>query len=152
MLTSFSGIDRLFRGSLRADTRSMSTRTSGTDTTVLVVDDALPTRERLCRLVADISGVKASGCGATMSEVLPRLVDLRPRCVVIDVPVHDSAGFELLEQVRQNSAECAVVVLTNHMSEEFRCRGRAAGVELFLDKSTEFEHVLELVKHIGREP
>lgn len=130
----------------------MSTGISDTGATVLVVDDAWPTRERLCRLFADVAGVKASGCGATVAEVLPRLARLRPRCVVIDVPVHDSTGFELLDQVRQNSAQCAVVVLTNHLSEEFRRRGVAAGVELFLEKSTEFERVLELVKDIGRTP
>lgn len=120
--------------------------------TVLVIDDALPTRERLCALIREQSSATVVGCPARREEVDRLLTDLKPRCVVIDVPVHDPVGFALLASVRRAVADGVVIVLTNHETEELRRRSAELGVDHFLMKSLEFERVGEIVRALEERP
>jgi two-component system OmpR family response regulator len=112
---------------------------------VLVVDDAVEIRNRLCAMLADQAHVEAVGCSTARVDALREFSKLCPGCVVIDVPVRDSTGFELVAALRELDDQCLIVVLTNHATEEFRRRSIQAGADHFLAKSTEFERVVELV-------
>ena len=115
-------------------------------TTVLVVDDAIETRDRLCAMLIEQVGADAVGCAADAGAVVALLAARRPAAIVIDVPVHDPAGFELLATLRRLAPTSVVIMLTNHTTDEFRNRSRAAGVDHFLVKAAQFEQVVELVR------
>jgi DNA-binding response OmpR family regulator len=121
-------------------------------TKVLVVDDAVEVRRRVCSLLAEQASTVVVGCAATADEVIRHFVELGPGCVVIDVPVHDPAGFELLGALRSIDRSCVLISLTNHATEEFRLRSLGAGADHFLEKSTEFERVAELVRGLRERP
>lgn len=123
-----------------------------TATKVLVIDDAVDVRERLCQLLAEQAGADAVGSSANRDEALRYVSELRPACVVIDVPVHDMAGFDLVSALRNFDRGCLLIVLTNHATEEFRQRSIIAGADHFLAKSTEFDRVAELVRTLGERP
>lgn len=115
---------------------------------VLVVDDAVDTRARLCRLIEESSGVGAVGCGVERAEVLHLCGVIRPRCVVIDVPTNDSSGLDLLAAIGLLEG-MPIVVLTNQQSEELQHRCSELGAVHFLSKSTEFERAAGLVRSLA---
>lgn len=86
------------------------------------------------------------GCGAEPEVALPAFRLFNPDCVVIDVPARNVAGYELLSQLRAQSASCFIVVLTNQQSAEFERRSLEAGANEFLCKSSDFERVPERVR------
>lgn len=107
---------------------------------VLLIDDAAPTRERLCAWMAE-EGFTVVGCAAEREEILRRFAQVRPDCVVFDVPLHDPCGFALLVELRRRCAGCLLIVLTNELTDEVRRRCADAAVQHVLDKSTEFDRV-----------
>lgn len=122
------------------------------ETRVLVADDAATTRERLCTMLSEMTDVRAFGCAADRSVLLDRAAALRPACIVIDIPIHDGAGYELVGALRAQDQERVIVVLSNHATEEFRQRSVDAGADHFLTKSTEFEHIMDIVRPLGETP
>jgi DNA-binding NarL/FixJ family response regulator len=89
------------------------------------------------------------GCTAEGAEAFQSFRKLHPRCVVIDVPVHDSRGFDLLGTLREIDRSCLIVAVTNHASAEFRRRSIDSGADHFLTKSKQFEQLVELVRERG---
>lgn len=118
---------------------------------VLVVDDAEPTRERLRAWLAD-AGVETVACAAQREVVLELVRGLQPRVVVIDVPVRDHSGFDLLFELRSRCPGCMVIVMMNELTDEIRRRCAAGHVHHCLDKSTGFERVVDLVVEHGARP
>lgn len=113
---------------------------------ILVVDEAKTTRERVCAMLAEVEGVEVVGCSPQPEAIMPRLEASRPDCVVIDVPARGPEGFELLREVRERAPQCKLIVLTNHVSDEFRLRSEGAGADHFLSKAHEFEKLIDLVR------
>lgn len=119
-------------------------------TQVLVVDDCVATRARVCGMLTEL-GLEPFPSPAYAPAVLHAIAQRAPRCVVIDVPVKDRGGLQLLSSIRAACPGCLVIVLTNHHGPELERTCREHGVDHFLDKSTQFERVAELVAAFGEE-
>lgn len=118
---------------------------------VLVVDDAQPTRERLCAWLEEV-GIDATSCVAQREVILGQARRLQPRVVVIDVPVNDRSGFEMLSDLRSRFPECMVIVTMNNLTEEVHRHCATQHVSHCLDKATGFERIVELVLAHGARP
>lgn len=115
---------------------------------VLVVDDAEETCERLCTLLLERLGANTIGCAGTHPSLEEVALTFRPDCIVFDPPFHDRRGFEVLDRLRGlNGHPPLLIVLTNDRSQEIREACIKVGVDHVLDKSTEFERVVELIRH-----
>jgi two-component system, OmpR family, response regulator len=117
-------------------------------TQVLVVDDAATTRDRLCAWLVE-AGMQVAVSTADPDAALGCAEALRPDCIVIDVPVHDASGFSLLSELRGRCPGCMVIVMMNNLTDEVRRQCAAAGVRHCLDKASEFERVIDVVRDLG---
>lgn len=114
---------------------------------VLVVDDAIDVRTRLCALLSEQCGATAVACSASATQaVLEEARAVRPHCVIVDAPTRDASGFQLLAMLRAVLPRCLLIALTNHVTEEFRERSLLAGADFFFGKSTDLDRVVELVR------
>ena len=101
---------------------------------VLVVDDIYESR----RLLADV--VLALGAevveASSGPEALARAADSRPDLIVLDVSMPGMSGFEVLEQLKGNSATAVVPVLmlTALSDIEHRVTGLKLGADDYLTK------------------
>lgn len=101
---------------------------------VLVVDDIFESR----RLLADV--VLALGAEVVEAsnglEALTRAADSRPDLIVLDVSMPGMSGFEVLEQLKGNSATAVVPVLmlTALSDVEHRVTGLKLGADDYLTK------------------
>jgi len=113
---------------------------------VLVVDDSAVAGSRLSSLLASVAGV----------EVLPQAWDVAgarraflggaPDLVVTDFQLPDGTGVDVIGHVKTTWPGTYVCVLTNDPWTPNRRRCLDAGADLFLDKSTEFDALLDVCR------
>jgi len=59
-----------------------------------------------------------------------------------------ATGMYVLDRIRREPNPPIVIMLTNYSYEQYRKRLLDAGAAFFFDKSTEFERIPEVLKHL----
>jgi len=112
---------------------------------VFVVEDSDIVRTRLVAMLAETRGVEVSGEAANVADALTRLPAGRPDAVLVDLRLPDGDGFDVIRAAKALTPTPVVVVLTSYAYPQLQARGLAAGADWFLDKSTEFLRVPEIL-------
>jgi len=112
---------------------------------VFIVEDSAPIRSRLVELLGEIEGVCVVGEAETPGDAVTGIQQTKPHCVVLDYQLIGGTGVDVLRAVRPASPEIGFVVLTNHPNAQYRRVCMEAGADWFLDKSTEFGKIKEVV-------
>jgi len=112
---------------------------------VFIVEDSPAVRARLVELVGEIDGVRVVGEAGTPSEAVAGIRRTQPNCVVLDLQLIGGTGIDVLRAVHPGSPEIAFVVLTANPTAQYRHACMQAGADWFLDKSTEFGNLKEVV-------
>ena len=112
---------------------------------VFIVEDSAPIRSRLVELLGEIEGVCVVGEAETPADAVTGIQQTKPHCVVLDYQLIGGTGVDVLRAVHPGSPEIAFVVLTNHPNAQYRRVCMEAGADRFLDKSTEFGKIKEVV-------
>ena len=118
---------------------------------VLIADDSDAIVQRLTTLLADMGGVDVVGRAGTVAEAAAAARDLAPDLVILDMHMPGGTGLDVLEGLRRDRVPAVVVVLTNHPYPQYRERCLAAGARLFLDKTSGFHQVRDVVESLLRE-
>ena len=114
-----------------------------------IVDDSPAIRLRLVDLVSRMEGVQVVGEAANAPQAVVDILALRPDSVLLDLDLGDSSGMQVLRSVHPQMPEVKFVVLTNHSEPQYRRACERAGAAYFLDKSTEFDQVRQVVAEIA---
>lgn len=112
---------------------------------VFVVEDSAPVRERLIELMGEIAGVSVVGFAETPTDAIAKILSARPDCVVLDYQLLGGTGVDVINAVRPKAPDLVFVVLTNHANPKYRRICLEAGASWFLDKSTEFKKIKEII-------
>ncbi len=72
-----------------------------------------------------------------------------PDSVLLDLNLKGRSGIEVLRAVRAQAPGIVFVVLTNHAEPQYRRACTLAGAAYFLDKSTEFDRVRDVIAEIA---
>ena len=139
----------MVRGGARLHTDRMENAQSETRTDVFIVEDSAPICERLNGLLSDIEGVSVVGEAATPQSAVEGILRTRPDSVVLDIQLIGGSGIEVLRKVRPQAPEVVFIVLTNHSNPQYRRIYAEAGANHFLDKTTEFARVRQIVAGLG---
>ena len=125
---------------------------SGRAMRVLVVDDSPLIRERLSELISALPVAEVIGVAENAREGFEMTESLSPDFVTLDLHMSGGNGFEYLERVQSSSASPHVAVLTNYFNEQYRKRCLALGAVAFLDKSSQFGELEELISTLRLPP
>lgn len=116
---------------------------------VLIADDSALLRKNISKLITssfpDSLIIEAEDVSTALDAVATGEID----AVVLDLQMPGGGGFEVLESIRGRGENYPVIVLTNHATEHFRQRSYELGADYFLDKSNEYEKILDLFKSIA---
>lgn len=118
---------------------------------ILIVDDAPGVRSRLRGALSAIVGVRSVTAAGGHDEGQEMLSREAPDVVVMDLGLPGGSGIDLVRRLRLAGSRAFVVVLTNHSSEPYRQACLAAGADAFLDKSTEYDRLIQLVERLAAE-
>jgi DNA-binding NarL/FixJ family response regulator len=113
---------------------------------VFLVEDSLAIRARLAETIRGIRGADLVGEAGTVGDAIAGIRSTHPGAVILDLQLEDGSGLDVLKAVRPDSPELHVAVLTNYATDQHRRACMNAGAEFFLDKSSDFPRIREIVQ------
>lgn len=114
--------------------------------TVYLVEDSLAIRARLADTIRGIKGAELVGEAGSVGKAIAGIQSTHPGALILDLQLEDGSGLEVLKAVRPDSPALHVAVLTNYSTDQHRRACMSAGAEFFLDKSSEFPRIREIIQ------
>ena len=119
---------------------------------VFLVEDSPTIRARLAATIRGIEGVELVGEAGTVGEAIEGIRSTHPGAVILDLQLEDGSGLDVLKAVYPSAPALHVAVLTNYATDQHRRACMDAGAEFFLDKSSDFPLVREIVQRWTARP
>ena len=107
--------------------------------------------QRLIALLTHVKGVEIVDQVGTVEETREAVRRLRPDAVILDMQMPGGSGIDVLESMRNDQLISTVIVLTNYPYAPYRKKCLEVGAKFFLDKSSEFEKVGEVLQGLIRD-
>ncbi|HET9577953.1 MAG TPA: response regulator [Usitatibacter sp.] len=118
-------------------------------TQVFIVDDSTSIRLRLNEMLRRMSDVAVVGEADSALAAVDGILRTHPDSVLLDLNLMGKSGMDVLRTVHPQAPDIVFIVLTNHSEPQYRRACARAGARYFLDKSTEFERVREVIAEIA---
>ncbi|MDI1271776.1 MAG: response regulator transcription factor [Polaromonas sp.] len=116
---------------------------------VFIVDDSVLIRDRVAAML-EASAISVVGRATTPQDAIDGILAASPDVVVLDVQLEGGSGLQVLRAVRQAAPDIAFVVFSSNSGPAYRKRYFGEGAEAFLDKSTEFDQLVQTVAKVAR--
>jgi len=118
-------------------------------THVFIVDDSTSIRLRLNEMLRCMGGVAIVGEAGSTTAAVDGILRTHPDSVLLDLNLMGKSGIDVLRAIPPQAPDIVFIVLTNHSEPQYRRACARAGARYFLDKSTEFERVREVIAEIA---
>src|SRR5215467_10265610 len=115
---------------------------------LLIADDSELIVDRLIASLEAIKGVEVVDRAGTVEEASEAVRTLRPDVVILDMRMPGGSGLDVLGSMKKDQVSCVVIVLTNFANPQYRKKCLASGANFFLDKSTEFDKVGDVLRSL----
>jgi len=119
---------------------------------VFIVDDSPVVRDRLVQLIDEVPQVEVVGEADIAFEAIQSIRRLRPQVVVLDISMPGGSGMYVLETIKKERPQPIVIMLTNFATDQYRRKCRQLGADYFFDKSSEFEQISDVLRHLPNLP
>ena len=119
---------------------------------VFLVEDSPAIRARLASTIRGIAGAELVGEAGTVGTAIDGIRSTRPGALILDLQLEDGSGLEVLKAVYPSAPSMHVAVLTNYATDQHRRACMDAGAEFFLDKSSDFPRIREIVQRWTAHP
>jgi DNA-binding NarL/FixJ family response regulator len=116
---------------------------------VYIVDDSAPIRDRLTEMLARLTEVRLVGQAASAREAIAGIRRTQPDSVLLDLNLMGMSGLEVLRTIHPERPDIVFVVLTNHADPQYQQACLQQGASYFLDKSSQFDRVPEVLGQIA---
>jgi DNA-binding NarL/FixJ family response regulator len=117
---------------------------------VFVADNSAILRKQIIDLLSDLNGLEIVGEAQDAAEAFRAIRELKPDIVTLDIQMSGGSGIAVLKHIKREDSAPVVIVLTNSVSPPYRKSSMEAGADFFLDKSTEFKDVREIIQRLLR--
>lgn len=115
---------------------------------VLIVDDELPARERLKRLVEELPGCSVAGECSNGSDALPLVGKLKPAVVLLDIRMPGMSGIEVARHLGALENPPAIVFTTAY--DEYALEAFESQAVGYLLKPVRSERLAQALKQASR--
>ena len=116
---------------------------------VFIVEDSKPVSERLVELIETTGHHQVVGQAATYRDAVSGIAATQPDVGVFDIKLECGSGIDALAEVKRHRPGLVGIVLSNYITEQHRRASVAAGAQFFLDKSADFERILDILQKLS---
>lgn len=115
---------------------------------VLIVDDELPARERLKRLVEELPGCSVAGVCSNGTDALPLVGELKPAVVLLDIRMPGMTGIEVARHLSALEDPPAIVFTTAY--DEYALEAFESQAVGYLLKPVRSERLAQALRQASR--
>ncbi len=112
---------------------------------VLLVDDAAFIVSRLKTSLDELQQDIVVITAGNYEEALVQIEKETPHIVVLDIHLPGKTGIDILKMVKAKSLPVIVIMLTNQANDYYRSLCRELGADHFIDKSSDFELLPQII-------
>jgi DNA-binding NarL/FixJ family response regulator len=118
---------------------------------VFLVEDSPVLTERIRELVDELPGVRLVACAEDESSAITALEQCAVDALILDLQLKKGTGFGVLQKLATMSHNPpARIVFTNYDLPEYRRRATRLGATHFLDKSRDYDQLVEILRTMGQ--
>ncbi|MDP4149725.1 MAG: response regulator transcription factor [Bacteroidota bacterium] len=110
-----------------------------------IVDDSPLIIERIEALLEDSASIRDIRSACSYPEAIKLLGEKEPDIVLLDIHLNERNGIDLLRYLRDAHPSTTVIMLSNQATAHYRSLCKALGAAHFIDKSTEFDDLPDLL-------
>ena len=114
---------------------------------VLIVDDSLLVVNRLAGMINDLGFVSSIASANSYNEAVTLIDFEKPQVILLDIYLPGKSGLDLLKYVKENHPHIKTIIITNKVSSSYKTLCEVTGSDHFIDKSSEFEMVPEIISN-----
>ena len=118
---------------------------------VFIADDSEVVCQRLIDMLVELPGIEIVGQAGDASEAIKSIQKLHPDAVVLDIRMIGGSGIDVLKSIKKSEPATVVIMLTNYHYAQYRKKCMDEGADYFLDKSSEFEKVAEIIRQLAED-
>jgi DNA-binding NarL/FixJ family response regulator len=113
---------------------------------VFIADDSRAIVERLADLLEEVPGAQLVGQAGDVPEAVHSIQKIKPDALILDLQMPGGSGLDVLRAIRTEHPQLCVLICTNYPYPQLREKCLSAGANFFLDKSTEFERIPDILR------
>ena len=121
-------------------------------TRVFIVEDSPLIYERIVENISALENVEVVGMADRETEAIAAVEKTAPDIAFVDINLLEGNGLNVTREIRKklSKARLRIVIMTNFASPVLRRQSLALGADDFIDKSTEFERIPEILIAMGK--
>ena len=116
---------------------------------VFLVEDSPMVAERLVEMIEDSGAHEIVGQAATYQAAVDGIAGTVPDVGIFDIKLAEGSGIDALAEAKRCRPDLVGIVMSNYTTPEFRKASADAGAAFFLDKSSDFERIAEILSAIA---
>ncbi len=116
---------------------------------VFLVDDSAQFLDRLKAILVPLEGIELIGSANDLPEAIRTIRADRPDVVFLDLQLPSGSGMKVLQMIKNEKLDVNVVVLTNYAFPQYRKKCAEDGAYAFLDKSTDFSNIPQVISALS---
>jgi DNA-binding NarL/FixJ family response regulator len=117
---------------------------------IFIVDDHPVVRQGLRAMLSSEPDIAVMGMAASAKEAISLLSRQQPDVVLMDLRMPGMEGTEAIIELRRQTPDIRILVLTNYRSDEYIVRATQAGAMGYLLKNTPQEEIVKAVRTVCR--
>ena len=118
---------------------------------VFIADDSEVVCQRLIDMLTELPGIEIVGQAGDAAEAIKSIQELHPDAVVLDIRMIGGSGIDVLKGIKKSEPNTVAIMLTNYPFAQYRKKCMNEGADYFFDKSSEFEKVAEMIRHLAED-
>lgn len=116
---------------------------------ILIADDHAIVREGLKQIVADTSDMIVTAEASDGHEVLALISQDNYDVVVLDMAMPGLTGLDILKQIKRETPELPVLILSVHPEEQYAVRALKAGASGYLTKERAPDELITAIRKVS---
>ncbi len=118
---------------------------------ILIANQSPIINRKIYSLISPIESISVIGMAENIIEAMAIIKVTKPHAMILDMQQPGNNSIDLLTELQKTNKQIRVIIFTNRVDPYYKYLCLKFGADYFLDKSSEFEQLPEILNSMVRE-